>query len=71
MPGRRVPAAEIEAAVIDQMRGVLRTPEVIVATWRSARDQGDGLNEADVTLTKPFPLEWREQMQIFRIAIGA
>ena len=43
-----MPAAEIEAAVIDQMRGVLRTPEVIVATWRSARDQGDGLNEADV-----------------------
>ena len=34
----------------------------------------DGRQPADltlVTLTKPFPLEWREQMQIFRIAIGA
>ena len=45
---RRVPAAEIEAAVSDQMRGILRAPEVIVGTWRAARDQGDGLLEADV-----------------------
>jgi site-specific DNA recombinase len=45
---RRVPAAEIEAAVIDHMCGLLRTPEVIVGTWRAARDQGDGLSEADV-----------------------
>ncbi|MBT7759046.1 MAG: recombinase family protein [Rhodospirillaceae bacterium] len=45
---RRVPAAEIEAAVIDQMRGLLRAPEVIVGTWRTARDQGDGLAETDV-----------------------
>ncbi len=45
---RRVPAAEIEAAVVDQMRGLLRAPEVIVGTWRAARDQGDGLVEADV-----------------------
>jgi hypothetical protein len=45
---RRVPAAEIEAAVIDQMRGLLRAPEVIVGTWRTARDQGEGLAEADV-----------------------
>jgi site-specific DNA recombinase len=45
---RRVPAAEIEAAVIDQMRGILRAPEVIVGTWRAARSQGDGLAEAEV-----------------------
>ena len=45
---RRVPAAELEAAVIDQMRGLLRAPEVIVGTWRAARDRGDGLVEADV-----------------------
>jgi len=45
---RRVPAAEIEATVIDQMRGLLRAPEVIVGTWRAARDQGDGLIETDV-----------------------
>jgi site-specific DNA recombinase len=48
---RRVPATEIEAAVIDQMRGLLRTPEVIVGTWRVARGQGDGLVEAEVRET--------------------
>ncbi len=45
---RRVPAAEIEGAVVDQIRGLLRAPEVIVGTWRAARDQDDGLTEADV-----------------------
>ncbi len=30
------------------MRGLLRAPEVIVGTCRAARDQGDGLIEADV-----------------------
>ena len=45
---RRVPAAEIEAAVIDQMRGLLRAPEVIVATWRAAHDQDEGITETEV-----------------------
>ena len=45
---RRVPAAEIEAAVIDQVRALLRTPEVVVATWRAARDRDDALTEAEV-----------------------
>ena len=45
---RRVPAAEVEAAVVDQIRGLLRAPEVIVGTWRAARDHDDGLTEADV-----------------------
>ena len=46
-PVRRVPAAEIEGAVIDQLRGVLRSPEIIVGTWRAARSMGD-ISEADV-----------------------
>jgi DNA invertase Pin-like site-specific DNA recombinase len=45
---RRVPAAEIESAVIEQMRGLLRSPEIIVRTWRAARESLDGLSEADV-----------------------
>lgn len=45
---RRLPAAEIEAAVVDQLRGLLRAPEVIIATWRAARSQDDGLAEAEV-----------------------
>ena len=45
---RRLPAAEIESAVIEQLRGLLRAPEIIVRTWRAARRSVDGLTEADV-----------------------
>ena len=45
---RRVPAAEIEAAVLDQLRGLLRAPEIIIGTWRAARVQDDGITEAEV-----------------------
>ena len=45
---RRVPAAEIESAVIDQVRGLLRSPEIIVRTWRVGRKSLEGLKEADV-----------------------
>jgi site-specific DNA recombinase len=45
---RRVPAAEIESAVVDQLRGLLRSPEIIVATWRAARQSMDGIDEAEV-----------------------
>jgi hypothetical protein len=44
----RNPAAEIEAVVIDQVRTLLRSPEIVVATWRSAREEIDELREADV-----------------------
>ena len=45
---RRVPAGEIEAAVIDHVRGLLRAPEIVVATWRAARGHGEKTSEADV-----------------------
>src|SRR6185295_10055058 len=45
---RRVPAAEIEGAVIDQVRGLLRAPEMIVRTWRAGRRLVAGLKEAEV-----------------------
>jgi hypothetical protein len=44
-PVGRVPAAEIEAAVIDQLRGVFRQPEVVVGTWRAARAEQDDITE--------------------------
>ena len=47
-PIRRVPAAAIEAAVVDQLRALLRAPEVVVATWRAARPEIDGLSETAV-----------------------
>jgi DNA invertase Pin-like site-specific DNA recombinase len=45
---RRIPAGEIESAVIDQLRGLLRAPEIIVGTSRAARQSMDDINEADV-----------------------
>jgi DNA invertase Pin-like site-specific DNA recombinase len=47
-PINRVPAAEIERGVIDQLRVLLRSPEIIVATWRAARKEIEGLTEAEV-----------------------
>jgi site-specific DNA recombinase len=46
-PVRRVPAGQIESAVIDQLRGLLRTPEIIVGTWRVAKSMGD-ISETEV-----------------------
>ena len=45
---RQVPAAEIERVVIDQIRALLQTPEIIVQTWRSARKTDNDLAENDV-----------------------
>ena len=45
---RRVPAAEIEGAVVDQVRGLLRAPEMIVRTWRAGKRRIAGLTESEV-----------------------
>ena len=45
---RRVSAAEIEAVVIDQVRALLRQPEIIVGTWLAARAEAPDLTEAEV-----------------------
>jgi site-specific DNA recombinase len=58
-PVGRVPAAEIEAAVIDQLRGVFRQPEIIVGTWRAARaEQQEDVTEEEAreALTQLEPL---------------
>jgi DNA invertase Pin-like site-specific DNA recombinase len=47
-PIRRVPAAQIEDAVISQIRTMVQTPEIIVATWRAARKSHKGLTERQV-----------------------
>jgi site-specific DNA recombinase len=46
-PVGRVPANEIEAAVIDQLRAVFRQPEIVAGTWKAARAEVDGISEAD------------------------
>jgi hypothetical protein len=45
---RRVPASEIEGAVVDQVRGLLRSPEMIVRTWRAGKRLVTGLDESEV-----------------------
>lgn len=47
-PVARVPAAEIEKIVIDQLRILLLSPEIIVRTWHSARKAIKGLTESEV-----------------------
>jgi hypothetical protein len=42
------PAAEIETAVIDQVRRLLQSPEIIVATWRAAKRASPKLTEQRV-----------------------
>jgi hypothetical protein len=46
-PVGRVPAGEIEAAVIDQLRAVFRQPEIVAGTLRVARAQDEEITEAN------------------------
>ncbi|MCK1723234.1 recombinase family protein [Bradyrhizobium sp. 141] len=47
-PVKLVPAAELERIIIDQVRRLLQTPEVIVQTWRALRKQPADVSEAEV-----------------------
>jgi site-specific DNA recombinase len=47
-PVRRVPAAQVEDAVVAQIRAMVQNPEIIVATWRAARKTLKGLTERQV-----------------------
>jgi hypothetical protein len=46
-PVGRVPAGEIEAAIIDQLRTVFRQPEIVAGTWKAAKAKDGGTTEAD------------------------
>jgi site-specific DNA recombinase len=80
-PVGRVPAAEIEKIVVDQVRMLLRSPEIIVQTWRSARKSIKGLTESNVrTALLEFDQLWNElfpaeqvrivQLLVERIDVG-
>jgi DNA invertase Pin-like site-specific DNA recombinase len=45
---RRIAAAEIEQVVLAQVRALVRQPEVIVGTWRAAREEAPDVTEAEV-----------------------
>ena len=71
-PVSRVPAGEIEAAVIDQLRAVFRQPEIVAGTWKAARAQDGDLTEADArdALTRLDPL-WDELFPAEQARIAA
>jgi site-specific DNA recombinase len=47
-PISRIAAGDVERAVINQLRAILRTPEIVVRTWRQARSKIDNITEAEV-----------------------
>jgi site-specific DNA recombinase len=47
-PIGRIPAAEIEAVVIDQLRKIFRAPDIIVQTWLTAHETDPAITEAEV-----------------------
>jgi hypothetical protein len=72
---RRISAAEIETAVIDQVRALLRQPELVVGTWRAARqdhaeltevETRDALERLDPLWDELFPAE---QARIIRLLV--
>jgi len=73
---RSVPAAELEEAVVAQVRHLLRTPEIIARTWAATKREGDeAIPERDVvkTFTDLAPL-WdqlfpAEQARIVRLLV--
>jgi len=75
-PVRSVPAAEVEEAVVAQVRQLLRTPEVIAKTWSAAKREGDAaIAEREVveSITELAPL-WdelfpAEQARIVRLLV--
>lgn len=60
-PVRRISADEIETAVVDQLRGLLKAPELAVKTWRAVRSQLRSIPESEVreALQRLDPL-WNE-----------
>jgi hypothetical protein len=47
-PIGRVPAAQIEEIVIAQIKTMVQSPEIIVATWKAAKQTVKGLTERQV-----------------------
>jgi site-specific DNA recombinase len=77
-PIRRVPAAQIEAVVIAQIKTMVQTPEIIVATWRAARKSikgltenqvGDELRHFDELWSQLFPAEQARIVQLLVVRV--
>ncbi len=75
-PFRRLPAGEIEGLVMQQVRALLRLPEIVVGTWRAAQAEAPDVTEAEVrdALNRLDPL-WdelfpAEQERIVRLLVA-
>lgn len=71
----RLPAGEIEASVVAQVRALLRQPEVVIGTWRAARGTAPDFTKHEVlhALERIEPL-WDElfppeQARIVRLLV--
>jgi hypothetical protein len=80
-PYRRLPAGEIEALVLDQLRALLHQPEVLVGTWRAAQAEApdlaedtvrDALARFDPVWSELFPAEQERLIRLLvqRVVVG-
>ncbi|MCX6344961.1 MAG: recombinase family protein [Armatimonadetes bacterium] len=83
-PVRSIPSGEIETAVLEQLRAILKTPEMIAQTYRAAKNmtaerdnefEGIGVTETEVAaLLKQLDPVWdqlfpAEQQRIFKALV--
>jgi hypothetical protein len=71
---RSVPAAEVEEAVVSQVRHLLRTPEIIARTWAAARSELQMPEREVVQIVVDFAQLWdelfpAEQARIVRLLV--
>ena len=79
-PIRRLAAGEVEGAVISQLRRILVQPEIVVQTWKAARERGLAIDEAEVKAAllefdkvwdELFPLEQSRIIQLLVARVDA
>ncbi|WP_244547242.1 site-specific recombinase [Bradyrhizobium sp. Gha] len=80
-PVKLAPAAELERIIVDQVRLLLQTPEIIVQTRRALRKQGIDANEEvrhtllgfDELWNELFPAEQARVLELLveRVDLGA
>jgi hypothetical protein len=60
-PITSVPAADVEGAVLDHVRRLLATPELVARTWATAKQSEGEITEREVTmLLADFATVWNE-----------
>jgi hypothetical protein len=70
-PVHRIPAGEIEEAVLAQMRALIQTPEMIAHTWRAAHAEDRTIKECDVReALGQFDAIWNELFPIEQARIA-